>query len=83
MAAMAAKSSTAGGEGKRAGGADVSPAVLARVTASIGRFLASTYVPGAREDPESLKDSASGFHTSWKPQDWLRRVLKQLKYICR
>jgi hypothetical protein len=79
MAAMAAKSSTAGGEGKRAGGADVSPAVLARVTASIGRFLASTYVPGAREDPESLKDSASGFHTSWKPQDWLRRVLKQLK----
>ncbi len=58
----------------------VSPAILARVASSIARFLASTYVPGAREDPEAVQggDNGSGFHTAWKPQEWLRRVLQQL-----
>ena len=57
----------------------IAPDVMSRVADALSRFLASSYVPGCREDPElSNEERSNGFHSGWKPPDWLVKVIKRL-----
>ena len=74
-----AKKATRPSSGGGAGNSNVSPDVLSRVADALSRFLASSYVPGCREDPElSQEERSSGFHSGWKPPEWLIKVIKRL-----
>eukprot|EP00943_MAST-04B_sp_MAST-4B-sp1_P004266 g4266.t1 len=75
QAKKATRPSSGGGNNNRT----IAPDVLSRVADSLSRFLASSYVPGCREDPElSHEERSNGFHSGWKPPSWLVKVLKRL-----